>query len=493
MEEDLAAAVEGAAQRVEAQFARARLGGAGEAELGEEAFDGGGESAARGGGGGTPGAGADQDLFERTGDGPPPAEGFALGEDGLDGFDELAAAGGGVAAQPGEVTGEADDLPSVGRTGGVVLGAQGGADPDGGGGERLGEALRVSAGVQDGVLPLRVADARRVAGAGVEQRVGVRDQREDVPGVVRAGRFLRRDRAAQQGGGVEGADDHGDPAPAGRGGPDAGTHPGLAAQVVRVDAGAGLGVVAQGPADQEGSAPDGLRGGAGGGGLDQPVPEVLVAVAAGEAVAQGVRHTGGRRAFHRAFRRAMIAGTVAGGAPWGGAVGERQVAGDGLDAVAPRPAQGDELRGEIGERVEGEPTGVVRTGRGGGQGDRGLGGLVGEPVEPGLELGGQFDQDHLGTGGVEQRGKDRAEGRRVVAHADQVGPGTVGAGAGQPVGLDADVGVGGRVSAGPEGAVRGGLHRAARHRQASSAERRSHRVRQVAAPCSARRRTGPSQ
>lgn len=133
--------------------------------------------ARRGGGRGrSAGAVADQDPFQGAGDGTAPAQGFALGEGALDGFDEFAAPRRGQSAQPGEVGGEPDDLAGVGGTAGVVLGPQPGADADGGAGEGLGQPFRVAGRREDLVLPFGVADAGRVAGAFVEQRVRVRDE-----------------------------------------------------------------------------------------------------------------------------------------------------------------------------------------------------------------------------------------------------------------------------------------------------------------------------
>lgn len=128
-------------------------------------LDGGAQSAARSGGGGPPGTGSDQYLFEGPGHGTARAIGLAAPEHRLHGFQELAAAGGGQAAQAGQVTGHPDDLPAVRRAVGVALFAQGGADADRGADQRLVQQRRVPGGVQDGVLPLRVPDAGRVAGA----------------------------------------------------------------------------------------------------------------------------------------------------------------------------------------------------------------------------------------------------------------------------------------------------------------------------------------
>lgn len=209
-------------------------------------------------------AGADQHPFHRARHGPSAAVRLALGQHGLHRLHEFPAAGRGQPAQPGEVTGEPADLARVGRARRVALGAQFGADADGGAGERLVEGGGVAGRLQHHVLPLGVADARRVAGAFVQQRVRVRDQggRPDRAALgcrrcVRAfhrGGALRPRVGRDQGGCVEGADDDGRAAAVRGGLGDAGPHPLLAAQVEYGDARALGGVPAQGPSRQEGGA-----------------------------------------------------------------------------------------------------------------------------------------------------------------------------------------------------------------------------------------------
>lgn len=86
--------------------------------------------------------------------------------------------------------------------------------------------------------------------------------------------------------------------------------------------------------------------------------------------------------------------------------------------------------------------------------------------QPALEVGGQFDADHLGAGGVEQRRYDHRERGAVVAYTEEVRA----YGGGEP-------------RDGLPGVV-------VRQRRFS---RRSQRRRHIAEPFSARRRTGPSQ
>ncbi len=123
------------------------------------------QAAARSRGYGPSGAGSDEYAFEGLGDGSAGAVGLAAPEHRLHGLQELATAGGGQFTQPGQVTGDPDDLPGVRRAVGMAQFAQGRTDTDRGADQCLVQRRRGTGGLQNGLLPLRVPDARRVPGA----------------------------------------------------------------------------------------------------------------------------------------------------------------------------------------------------------------------------------------------------------------------------------------------------------------------------------------
>lgn len=291
---------------------------------------------------------------------------------------------------------------------------------------------------------------------------------------------------------VEGADDHGGPLAPGRGPRDPRPHPPLTPQIQLGHPAGGGRVPAQCPPRQQRRPAHRLGRGARGGGFDEPVPQVVPG-APREPGAQCVGEPG----------RPALRGVTASFVPR--PVREGQVAGEHRDAVPGGPAHGGQLGREVGERIERRASATPAVTRGGRERDRCPGLLVPEPGQPFLHLGRQLDEHHVGLRPVQQRGQGRGQRGRVVPHADEVGRARVGEGR---EGLLRRAGRVGRArDTRSAGSVRGaGEAQGARvrcvqcgggveghGRQPSRTVRRSHRVRQVAEPCSARRRTGPSQ
>lgn len=153
MQQDLAAAVEGGAERVEADLAGRRVLGGRQPQGGEFGFDRGAEAGAGCVRGDPAAGGADEHGLEGAGQRPAAAERFTLAEDGGDGFEELAAAGRGQRAQSGEVAGEPQGLGGLAGACGVPGAAQLPAERGDGDGGGLADPVGVTAGFEDGLLP----------------------------------------------------------------------------------------------------------------------------------------------------------------------------------------------------------------------------------------------------------------------------------------------------------------------------------------------------
>ncbi len=192
---------------------------------------------------------------------------------------------------------------------------------------------------------------------------------------------------------------------------DAAAHPRLAAPVPEADPLPVEFVGAVGPPQREGGAADPFGFGAVGTGLHQTVPQLLT-----------VRDVGGPQ---QRTVGAEATGTLVVEDPDGGG----QVHGVHGHSVGAGPAEGGQLRGEVGEGVVHVSVGVTED-----QGDRSHRVGVAEPVQPRSGLQREFDQHGVGVGRLQDRGNGGGQHRRVVAHPHQEGPRTRGQDPGRGLG-----------------------------------------------------------